>query len=198
MSYQAQDLDLRADAVRLADAARQGYPGGSPRLSAFVSLKVAAAYAGVHDRARCEASIDAAYEEFRNQTTDTTDPLWSYWIDEARINDRISYAYTRLGDWPKAQRHMAMAVRVLDDNQIRDSAVWRVFLANTYAHQGEPERASKAGLKAIELLSQDVTSARGVAHLHEVHEALFPYRKLPAVRDFRAQAQVLFHTANSR
>lgn len=192
MSYQAEDLDLRADAVRLADAARQGYSGGSPRLSAFVSLKVAAAYAGVNDRARCEASIDTAYEEFRNQTTDTTDPSWSYWIDEARINDRISYAYAQLGEWPKAQRHMAMAVRMLGNDQIRDGAVWRVFLANTHAHQGEPERASEVGLKAIEFLSQDVTSARGVAHLHGVHEALSPYRKLPAVRDFRTQAQDLF------
>jgi tetratricopeptide (TPR) repeat protein len=198
MSCQAENLDLRADAIRLADAAGQGYPGASPRVSALVNLRAAQAYAGANDRTRCQAAIDKAYEAFRNQTADTTDPDWSYWIDEARVNDRVSHCYARLGDWQKAQAHMATAVRTLEGGQIRDGAVWRVYLATAYAHQGEPEHASETACKAVEILSQEVNSIRGVDHLREVHEALAPYQKLPAVRDFRTQAQELFQTTSGR
>lgn len=47
------DLDLKGEAVRLADAARQGYPGASPRLSAVVNLRAAQAYAMADEPTRC-------------------------------------------------------------------------------------------------------------------------------------------------
>jgi hypothetical protein len=39
LSCQAKDIDLLQEAIKLAEAARQGYPGGSPRVSAILHLR---------------------------------------------------------------------------------------------------------------------------------------------------------------
>jgi hypothetical protein len=48
------------------------------------------------------------------------------------------------------------------------------------------------------VLSHEVDSARAIGHLQDARDALSPYRKLPAVREFRAKSQELFHTTNGR
>src|SRR5262249_30725320 len=45
MSDQAKDLSRYGEAVRLAEAARHGYPGASPKVSAILHLRAADAYA---------------------------------------------------------------------------------------------------------------------------------------------------------
>jgi hypothetical protein len=61
MSCQAKDLELYAEAVNLAEAARQGYPGRSPRVTAILDLRVAEAHAQTSDTAQTRAAIDTAY-----------------------------------------------------------------------------------------------------------------------------------------
>jgi tetratricopeptide (TPR) repeat protein len=198
MSCQARDLELRSEAVRLADAARQGYPGASPRVSAMLNLRAARAYARANEPVQCQAAIDAAYDAFQNQNADSTSPEWMYWFDEAQANEHISYCYARLGNWQKAQAHMVTALRLTDDRFVRERAVRHIYLSTVYVRQGEPEHACELATRAADVLSHEVDSARAIGHLQDARDALSPYRKLPAVREFRAKSQELFHTTNGR
>jgi tetratricopeptide (TPR) repeat protein len=192
MSCQAKDLDLFGEATRLADAARQGYSGASPRVTAILNLRAAEAYARSNEPSQARAAIDTAYEAFRDQGMETTDPAWSYWLDEAQLNQQAGYCYTQLRQWEKAQTHLASAIRLQAEPVNRAGALRHTLLASTYAHQGDPDHACELANKAMDALAEDVDSARCVGDIRRVQSALAPYRKVAVVREFQARAEHLF------
>jgi hypothetical protein len=195
MSCQAKDLDLHTEAIHLADAARQGYPGASSRVSAILNLRAAQAYAQIDDTANVQGAIDTAYDAFRSNNADTVDPAWSYWLDEAQVNEQAGYCYTKLGNWPLAQNHLSTAIRLQTDLYTREGVLRHALLAVTFANQGEPEHACTIANKAVDALEEDVDSERCVGHIRRVRAALAPYRRVPIVRDFEERTNQLFGTA---
>jgi tetratricopeptide (TPR) repeat protein len=192
MSNQAKDLGLFGEAVHLAEAAKRGYPGGSPRVSAILDLRAAEAYAQAGESKRCLAAIDAGYGSLRDMNDDDAGgPAWSYWMDEAHINAQAGYCYTRLGDWPRAQDHLTTAIRLQDDSYRREGALRCALLALTYTHQGEPEQACGVANEAVDVLADDVDSDRCIGHIRRVRNALAPYRTVAAVRDFHDRTRQL-------
>jgi hypothetical protein len=191
MSIQARDLSLFGEAVHLAEAAKRGYPGGSPRVSAILDLRVAQAYAQAGESKRCLAAIDAGYGSLRDMNDDAGGPAWSYWLDEADANACAGHCYIGLGDWPRAQDHLSTAIRLQDDSYRRDGALRRAWLALTYTHQGEPEQACGVAHEAVDILAEDVDSDRCIDHIRRVRDALAPYRTVAAVRDFDDRTQQL-------
>jgi len=90
-------LELSDEAIKLAEAARRGYPGGSPQVAAILNLRAAEAHAQTGDIKACRAAIDAGYDAYRNPAPEAGNPSWSYWLDEAQVNEQIGYCYVRLG-----------------------------------------------------------------------------------------------------
>jgi hypothetical protein len=103
MSCQAKDLELYAESARLAEAARRGYDGASPRVSAILALRVAEARAQTGENTDVQAAIDQAYSALRDPPPEAGEPACSYWLDEAQVNAQAGYCYTRLSDWSRAQ-----------------------------------------------------------------------------------------------
>jgi tetratricopeptide (TPR) repeat protein len=194
MANQAKHLDLNSEAIHLAEAARQGYSGASPRVSAILSLRVAESHANIGDTTQCRAGIDAAYDSLRNTSSDSGDPAWSYWLDEAQVNGQAGYCYTRLGDWSRAQSHLTTALRLQGDSYRREGALRRGLLAITYASQGDPEHACEVANTAVDMLADDVDSPRCLGRVRQVQTMLHPYRKVAAVRDFHERTNQLFGT----
>jgi hypothetical protein len=192
MSCQAKDLELYSEAINLAEAARQGYPGGSPRVTAILDLRVAEARAQLADTTETRAAIDNAYEALRATAADGGEPEWSYWMDEAHASGQAGYCYTRLSDWPRAQHHLTTALRMHEDSYNREGALQRALLAITYAHQGEPEEACRVANRAIDILADDVDSERCIGHIRRVQDAVAPYRRVPAVRELRERIDQVF------
>ncbi|MGH3916458.1 MAG: hypothetical protein ACRDTC_24065, partial [Pseudonocardiaceae bacterium] len=62
MSEQAEDLGQIRESVTLAETARAGYPGASPRIATMLDLRAAVAHA--HDRsvAECRRALDTAFD----------------------------------------------------------------------------------------------------------------------------------------
>lgn len=208
MSCQAKDLGLNSEAVRLADAARQGYPGASPLVSAILNLRSAQAYARANDTAECQAAIDVAYEVFRGRRPDDVDPAWAYWLDESQVNEQAGYCYMQLGRlaesggrerreklWQSAQNHLSTALRLQAEPFGREGTLRQALLARVYAYQAEPERACEIATKAVDTLADDVDSARVVGHIRQVQDALASYRKMPVVREFNARVEHVFGPA---
>lgn len=190
MSCQAKDLGLYHEAVRLAEAARRGYPGGSPRVRAILAMRIAEARAQTGDSTGVRTAVDEAYQAL--ETAGGGDPEWSYWLDGAQVDAMAGYCYGRLADWPRAQSHLTAALRAQADGYHREDALRRALLAGAYARAGEPERACEIGGRAVAALADEVDSARCVGHVRRLQDALLPYRTLAPVREFHARVDQAF------
>ncbi len=191
MSCQAKDLGKYDEAAKLADSALAGYSGASPRVTAILQMRAAQAYANAGDATEAQRSIEAGYSAFRDVTPEDSSPAWSYWLDEAQINEQIGYCHLRLGDWGRAASHMRTALKLQGAEQSREGALRLAFLADTYAQQGEPERACEIGNRAIDTLATQVDSERCVGHVLTLRDHLTPYHRLPAVAELRGRADTL-------
>jgi hypothetical protein len=192
MSCQAKDLELYTESIKLAEASRQGYPGASPKVRAILNLRAAEAYAQTGDTKACRAAIDAAYEAVRDTPPESGEPAWSYWMDEAQVNAQAGYCYMRMEDWSRAQNHLRTALRLQADTFSREGALRRSLIAITHARQGDPEQACEVATRAVQALAEDVDSDRCVGHVRRVQQALTPYRKVTAVRDFDEHVNRIF------
>lgn len=182
MSLQAKDLGLYDEAIKLSEAARRGYPGGSPRVTAILDLRAAEAHAQVKDVRACRTAIDSAHEMFGQASADTG-PDWAYWLDESHVNEFTGSVYLKLGDLKRAESHLRTAIR-LPSSEKREGTLRQAKLAIIHASQGEPERACQTAATAVDVLAEDVNSQRCVGHIRKVQDALRPYRRVPAVTDF--------------
>jgi hypothetical protein len=186
MSCQAKDIGQPREAIKLADSARAGYPGASPTVTAIVNMRAAQAYANADDVPGTRRAIDAALTTFGEAKPQHGEPAWSYWLDEAQINEQVGYCYMRIGDWPQAREHLLSAI---SDTNSREGVLRQALLADTYAQQGEPEAACRTGIQAVDALLTHVDSARCVGHIHSVRDHLQPFAQLSCVQDFAERVQ---------
>jgi tetratricopeptide (TPR) repeat protein len=172
MSHQAKNLELYDEAVKLAEAARQGYTGQSPRVRAMLNLRAAQAYASVGEAKQCRAAVDLAYDALRGQPTTSGEPAWCYWMDDATVNHLVGSCYINLEDWGRAQRHLQTALRLQADPVSADTTARQALLATTYARQGDPEHACQIGEQAVDILAGKVDSAYCVGQVRRLQAAL--------------------------
>ena len=191
MSCQAKDLGRYGEAVRLAEAALHGCAGASPRVAAILHLRLAEAQAMTQDTKGCRSSIDQAREAFRASPPDYGEPDWFYWVDDAEFAAFTASCYLWLADWDRAERHYTVAIRRQADPRARASADWHAKLARVLAGKGEPEHACEVAGTAVDLLTDEVDSARCVGYVRQACIALRPYRRLPAVRHLTERADRL-------
>jgi hypothetical protein len=193
MSCQAKDLGQYREAVTLAQTARHGYPGATPKVAAILDLRVAEAHANDRDVDACRAAIDAAFAQLDGDNASYGAPGWCYWLDPAQAHAQAGYCYVRLEDWPRARSHLRNALRLQDSQFSREAALRNVLLATTYARQGQPDpdQAAALGSQAVQALSDQVESSRCVGHVARLISDLTPYARRPAVREFREQARML-------
>ncbi|MDQ3274325.1 MAG: hypothetical protein M3Q39_04650 [Actinomycetota bacterium] len=197
MSEQAENLGQIRTAVTLAETARVGYPGASPRIAAMLDLRAAEAHA--HDRAvtECRRALDGAFDRLGDAPGSLGEPDWCYWLDEAQTHAYAGACYLHLEDWGRARQHLRTALRLQDPSYARDGALRHIDLATTYLRQDQPEvdHAVTLATRAVETLTGEVDSVRCVGHLARFVGDLAPYRRRPAVRQFTEQAAALLTSA---
>lgn len=174
MSCQAKDLGRPREAVTLAETARAGHRGGSPKVAAILDLWAAEAYANTGESAPCRAAIDAALERLTDPGPQHGEPDWCYWLDEAQANEQAGYSYLLLGEFPRARAHLRAALRRQEPAHSREGALRHTLLAATYLGQDdlEPERACHHGDRALDLLASQVDSARCAGHVRRLAGSL--------------------------
>lgn len=187
MAIQARDTGQYSDGIKLAEAAKRGYNGTSPRVSSIINLRVAQAYSNLNNANACRSAIDEAYDALSSAGQGASDPAWAYWGDEANAHEQVGYCYLKLADWGRAESHLRTAIQLTDHSYARETALAQTFLGLAYAGQGEPERACESGTRAVEILANDVDSERCVGHVRDLQAALHPYRKVASVADFNGR-----------
>lgn len=193
MSEQAEDLGQIRESVTLAETARVGYPGASPRIATMLDLRAAVTHA--HDRAttECRRALDAAFDRLGDSPSSSGEPDWCYWLDEAQAHGHAGACYLRLEDWSRARHHYQAALRLQDPSYVRESARRRIKLATVYLRQDRPEvdHAVALATRAVDTLISQVDSARCVDLVIQFVNQLVPYWRRPAVRQFRDHVAVL-------
>ncbi len=191
MSCQAKDIKQPHEAVTLAESARAGYRGASPRVSAILALRAAEAYATSGSTDRCRRAIDDAFTSLDSPTT--TAPDWSYWLNPGHAHGQAGFCYLKLGDHSAARRHFRQALRLQDPNAAREGALRYTLLATTYVRQTDPDLDQALALAdhAVSILTDDVSSSRCVGHLDTLLRDLTPHNRRPAVRQLAEQVQTL-------
>jgi tetratricopeptide (TPR) repeat protein len=186
MSCQAKDLGQTREAITLAETARSGYPVTAPRVQAILDLRAAEAYAVGADLSNCRRAIDAAFNRFSDPTPDHGEPGWSYWLDIPHAHGQAGYCYLRLGEWDAARRHLRAAIQGQGVTISREGALRQVLMATTYVRQTHPdiEKGLDLGNRALDTLTQQVSSARVIGHVSRLSDYLAPYRQNPAVKAF--------------
>ena len=153
-------------------------------MKAILNLRAAQAYCQTTQVKETRGAIETAYEALRDQPSDSGEPAWSYWMDEAQANEQVGYCYMRLEDWGRARNHLRSALQLGENSGTREAALRQTLFAITYARQGDPEQACHIGRRAVDVLASKVDSDRCVGHVRRLQDALNPYRKLGAVTEF--------------
>lgn len=190
MSLQAKDLGQPRESVTLAETARAGYPGATPRIAAICDLRAAEAYACDRATTDCRRALDSAFDRLGDAPSSSGEPGWCYWLDEAQAHAMAGFCYLRLQDWGRARQHLRTALRLQDLSCAREGSLRHILLAQTYLRQDRPEvdHAVSLASQAVETLTGEVDSARCVGHLARLVGDLAPYRRRPAVRQLTDQA----------
>ena len=190
MSTQAVGLGQIREAVTLAETARVGYPGASPRVAAICDLRAAEAHAWDRAATECRLALDSAFDRLGDAPSSAGEPGWCYWLDAAQIHHMAGLCYLRLEDWGRARQHLHAALRLEDPSYRRVGAESHIMLAHTFLRPDRPEvdHAVSLATRAMQILTGEVNSPRCVGYLTRLVGDFAPYRHRPAVRQLTEQA----------
>ncbi|MEU1671377.1 tetratricopeptide repeat protein [Streptomyces roseifaciens] len=153
-AFLARDAGRPREAVRAAQAAQGAAKGlASPRLMSLLALREAGGWAGLGDRAACEAALLRARTLFGRGPGDA-DPEWMSFFGEAELEGLEAQCRSALGDWARAAEHARRAVALQDPHFARNTALFTAQLAGDLAQGGAPDEAAAAGERALDLLAE--------------------------------------------
>jgi tetratricopeptide (TPR) repeat protein len=184
LSAQASAAGQHPEAITLAQAARRGAPGLTPRAAAVLAYATALAYARAGDHAATQTVISQATDVLAIAGPANPEPGWARWLDRAAATALTGTASLYLHDWDHARSHLTTALRALGPDRPRTRAIICTRLALAHAALGNPEPASQHGSTAARILASGTSSARCLAYLRDLQNALRPYDKNQSVTDF--------------
>ncbi|MBN1171232.1 MAG: hypothetical protein JXA67_03580 [Micromonosporaceae bacterium] len=200
MSCQAKDIGQVRQAVTLAETARAGYPGGSPKVAAILDLRVAEAQANANDATATQRAIDDAFNHLSQASSGPVagaacgaTPAWAYWLDEAHANGQAGYCHLRLGNTERARSHLRAAIRLQTEPRSREAALRHTLLATGFLNAQQPDldQAVKHGGRAVDILLGEIDSPRCAGHVNRMTTLLRHYQRHQPVRQLLERAQPL-------
>ncbi|MFG3640086.1 helix-turn-helix domain-containing protein [Micromonospora sp. NPDC047762] len=172
-------LERIADGCGMPDETRMSL--GLAVLTAEALVMEAHAHAAARDERACTTALHQA-EQTLDRADRSSDPQWLGYFDEAYLSAKFGHCFHALGRYQQAERFTACSLQ-MDERYVRGKAFNLTLLASIHAHNGEPDRASVIGAKALTLTSQ-LRSARAVRYLRDLQTKLTAHRRRPAVRHF--------------
>lgn len=173
-SFLARDTGRFREAVRAAQAGlRAAQPLDSARLLSLLSLREAAAWAGLGDRSACEQALGRAHDFFDRGPADD-DPEWMSFFGEPEREALEAQCWSALGDWGRAARHSHRATVLQNPHFARNLALYRAHLAKNLAQAGRPDEAAAEAKRVVDSL-EGIASARIRGMLSDTRQVLASY-----------------------
>lgn len=171
LSYQVANVGDPADAVLLARSAVKGTEGATPVVRALLWERVAWASARSRDREGALRALDAVDAEHERRSPGVSEPEWVYWLNRAEIDVMAGRCLIELGDPVAAEPLLSAAIAGYQAEHAREVALYRTWLAESYARAGVLDAARETIIDARRA-AEEINSARLHARVTEVEGLL--------------------------
>lgn len=193
LSLQRAEAGQHAQAIALAEAAREGVRGTDDRVLAMLTARQARTHAARGDVSETERLLATAETHMGRVSNDGT-PSWAAYFDDAEFHAQAGACYLLLGDYRKSDPLLELALAQQPDERSRDRATYTIWRAEGALHLGDVERSCAHVSSAIPDL-RGAVSPRNRMRLANLHRHLRPHAQNSAVRDLDAQLADLFTVA---
>jgi tetratricopeptide (TPR) repeat protein len=193
MSLQRAEAGQHAQAIAIAEAAREGVRGGDDRVLAMLTMRQARTHACRGDVPETERLLAKA-ESYMERVEDDGTPSWAAYFDSAEFPAQAGACYFLLGKYRTSDPLLEQALAQQPDERSRDRATYTIWRAEGALHVAEVERACAHVSSAIPDLKGAV-SPRNRTRLANLHRRLRPHAQNSAVRDLDAELTDLLAVA---
>lgn len=181
MSFQATLAGHHEEAVALIDAAEDRTRHiATPRLRALLAGRKARAYARAGDTASCGRALNDA-ERRLDTTSDTVEPDWLYFFDEAELAAQAAACWVDLRRPAKARPLIDNALSGMNPHYVRDRAIYHVRSAQTHLHTDDLDLACDDLHTAADLACR-TGSVRAIHTIRSARKAMSRYDREPRVQ----------------
>ncbi|MFD2024033.1 MULTISPECIES: helix-turn-helix domain-containing protein [Promicromonospora] len=193
LSLQRAEAGQHAQAIALAEAAREGVRGTDERVLAMLTARQARTHASRGDISEAERLLARADTHMGRVHEDGT-PSWAAYFDDAEFHAQTASCYLLLGKYRTSDAMLERALALQPDERSRDRATYTIWRAEGALHMGDVEGACAHVSSAIPDLKGAV-SPRNRKRLANLHGHLRPHAQLGVVRDLDAQLADLLQAA---
>jgi hypothetical protein len=169
LSYQMANVGNPADAALLARSAVKGAANATPVARALLLERVAWASARAREAAR--RALDAVDDSYASRSPGIGEPEWVYWLDRHEIDVMAGRCMIELGDPVAAAPLLSNAINAYAPDHAREVALYRTWLAESYARAGVLD-AARHVLGKARSAARTMTSARLDRRVDEVARLL--------------------------
>lgn len=149
---------------------------------ALLASRKARAHAKAGDVAACGRALVDAERSLDKVTTDTTEPDWLYYFDEAEFAAQAGSCWVDLRQPERARPLIDDALRNIDPNYVRDRALYHGRSSAAYLHDNELESACHE-LRTAAGLARRTGSVRVLETIRTARRGMSPHDHEAPVRD---------------
>ncbi|MGK8488048.1 helix-turn-helix domain-containing protein [Nocardia asiatica] len=171
LSYQIANVGNPAEAALLARTAVKGATNAPPVVRSLLTDRLAWACARSRDRAEAERALDAVDEAYDRRSPDIPEPEWVYWLDRTEIDVMAGRCFVELDDPGKASSLLSGAIDQLAADRVREVALYRTWLAESYLKTRNLD-AARAIIREARTAAETANSARLDRRIAEIQRML--------------------------
>ena len=191
VSFQAALTDQHQDAVSLIDSAQQQVRHhATPRLRALLASRKARAHAKAGDVVGCGRALGDAERSLDVASTDTAEPDWLYYFDEAELTAQAGACWVDLYQPARARPLIDDALRNINPKYVRDRAIYHARSAKAYLQDNELELACHELRTAVDLAYRS-GSVRSLETVRTVRFGMSPHGHDAPVRELDDHLHIL-------
>ncbi|MBF6075300.1 helix-turn-helix domain-containing protein [Nocardia beijingensis] len=159
LSYQMANVGNPYEAALLARTAVKGATGASPVVRCLLTDRLAWACARSRDRDEAERALDAVDETYERRSPDIPEPEWVYWLDRTEIDVMAGRCFVELDEPRKASSLLSGAIAQLAADRVREVALYRTWLAESYLKTRDLD-AARSTIREAKTAAETAHSAR--------------------------------------
>jgi hypothetical protein len=171
LSYQMANVGNPADAALLARSAVKGAGCATPVVRALLLERVAWASARARDGETARRALDAVDDSYESRSPGIEEPEWVYWLNRHEIDVMAGRCMIELGDPRAAEPLLSNAIDAYTPDHAREVALYRTWLAESYARAGVID-AARYVLGKARTAADKLTSARLDRRVNDVARLL--------------------------
>jgi transcriptional regulator with XRE-family HTH domain len=171
LSYQIANVGNPADAALLARSAVKGAGTATPVVRALLLERLAWASARARDREAARRALDAVDDSYEHRSPGIEEPEWVYWLDRREIDVMAGRCLIELGDPVAAEPLLSSAIDAYTPEHAREIALYRTWLAESYARAGVLD-AARYVLGKAQTAASKLSSARLDRRVNDVARML--------------------------